>query len=152
VEVSYISDLLERMIVLLKTSVASERHLIYHIASGLEKMLQKSRSSSMSIPLGSNSSHDKTCQHAPQTIPMGQYQGSAENEAAQVADNRVSFTPTATVHWQQINGDDDQSMIMSGDNINNPMSIMNDGWIHEAFGYSEPATDVYNLLTSQFSY
>ncbi|KAH8649073.1 hypothetical protein BX600DRAFT_404159, partial [Xylariales sp. PMI_506] len=41
VESKYVSHLLERMIVLLKSSVTSERHLLYHIAFGLEKMLAK---------------------------------------------------------------------------------------------------------------
>ncbi|OAA59198.1 Transcription factor [Niveomyces insectorum RCEF 264] len=41
VEPGYVSHLLRRMIELLKSSITSERHLLYHIAAGLEKMLAK---------------------------------------------------------------------------------------------------------------
>ncbi len=41
VESRYVSHLLDRMIVLLKFSVTSDRHLLHHISFGLEKMLVK---------------------------------------------------------------------------------------------------------------
>ncbi|RYP13969.1 hypothetical protein DL767_010491 [Monosporascus sp. MG133] len=41
VESGYVSHLMERMIMLLESSVTSDRHLLYHIAFGLEKMPAK---------------------------------------------------------------------------------------------------------------
>jgi len=45
VNLLFVWNLLDRIITLLKSTVTSDRHLVHHIAAGLEKMLAKSHSS-----------------------------------------------------------------------------------------------------------
>lgn len=58
VDSSFVWQLLERMINLLKTTVTSNRHLLYHIAAGLEKMLAKSHSPSQRVNQDAQSDAD----------------------------------------------------------------------------------------------
>lgn len=56
-EVGYVRNLLERVVLLLKTSVTSDRHVLHHIAFGLEKMLAKlSTTSGVAMAQGSTGS------------------------------------------------------------------------------------------------
>jgi hypothetical protein len=185
VETKYVTGLLERMIQLLKGSVTSDRHLLYHIAAGLEKMLERSRQARAQGPnavagavaklasaqVDGNGSGNTTSSW-PSTDVVRQ-RGSSDVSATF---SNQPFHPLSDAHSQgagtdapnlDLNGFQvpwpNSYNVASGLNENgtpgteyggflgNNMMIMNDSLIYEAFG-SESANDVYNLLTSQFSY
>jgi hypothetical protein len=137
VEPTYVWGLLERMIVLLKNSVTSERHLLYHIADGLEKMLARSRSY--------RGDYGARYDAAKQT-EMDLHGAVGGNRSG----NAVVGTPGSwDAAYAGVVGD--APLPQSGGDDFNHMTIMNNSLIYEAFG-SESANDVYNLLASQFSY
>lgn len=126
----YVNNLLERVVSLLKTSVTSDRHVLHHIAFGLEKMLAKlSTTSGVAMAQGSrqaalgtgNAGHDN-----------GQFAQTFLIDGQHVAFSNTGWEPenTSTASF---------SDEFSGD------------LIFEAFG-SGSANDVYDLLTSQLSY
>ncbi|KAF3011361.1 hypothetical protein E8E14_008214 [Neopestalotiopsis sp. 37M] len=149
VESNYVSHLLERMIVLLKSSVTSERHLLYHIASGLEKMLEnlgkisKKQSNRQTQEMGIGVSPDSVISFG----PMG-YGPSPGHQAPAIDNHNGDFASGGSVAW-------DAFATTGGagprHNFLDDLAVMNDSLIYEAFG-SDSANDVYNLLTSQFSY
>lgn len=130
IEAGYVTKLLGRVVSLLKTSVTSDRHVLHHIAFGLEKMLAKfsttsgattvqdSRQGALSTGI---SEHDNG--HSAQSIP---------SYGHHVAFSNVEWGPGYT-------GTPSISDGLSGD------------LIFEAFG-SGSANDVYDLLTSQLPY
>ncbi|ETS74504.1 hypothetical protein PFICI_14370 [Pestalotiopsis fici W106-1] len=147
VESNYVSHLLERMILLLKNSVTSERHLLYHIASGLEKMLENLGKISKKQPrqtqeMGIGVSPDSVISFG----PMG-YGPSPGHQAPAIENSNNDFATDESVAW------DPYTTGVQGPRHNflDDLAIMNDSLIYEAFG-SDSANDVYNLLTSQFSY
>lgn len=144
VEARYVSELLERMIALLKSSVTSERHLLHHIAAGLEKMLAKSQAASPGLwkPNASANQGDLATPHSGQynaNGSMDQYGYPQSATGGMSGDFAGAPNP-----WESFSDTMSQSDFTD-------MTILNDGWIHEAFG-QDSANGVYNLLTSQFSY
>lgn len=130
VEREYVSDLLERMIKLLRATTTSDRHLLPHLAAGLEKMLSRSQSYSPGLERAEQAREGESWS----------YSLSGRNDAGDrvpYQSEQHDLPSSAYASWEAMGGTD--------------MTIMNDGWIYEAFG-SESANDVYNLLTSQFSY
>ncbi|CAJ2508304.1 Uu.00g094900.m01.CDS01 [Anthostomella pinea] len=147
VESNYVSHLLERMIVLLKSSVTSERHLLYHIASGLEKMLENLGRISRGPP--KQVDENMGVGVSPESVisfgPMG-YGTSPGNQAPAVDNQNHGFATGEGLSW-------DSYTAGAGPRHNflDDLAVMNDSLIYEAFG-SDSANDVYNLLNSQFSY
>jgi hypothetical protein len=186
VETSYVTSLLERMIHLLKGTVTSDRHLLYHIAAGIEKMLERSRqaiargppaiaggattssnvnastngwvpssasevararaSSTTSVPyseqpftssLPETSGPTNGSGSIPANIDLNGFQGPWNNNYNIPSGMEGQGTETPGTEY--------------GGFLGNNMMIMNDSLIYEAFG-SESSNDVYNLLSSQFSY
>ncbi|KAI0145464.1 hypothetical protein GGR57DRAFT_299184 [Xylariaceae sp. FL1272] len=149
VESNYVSHLLERMIILLKSSVTSDRHLLYHIAFGLEKMLAKTgnlprkpaKELSEGIANGVSPGSVVSFGH------MGYGTGThTEGHQQEMDDVRGTGPDVGWVDAYSQHGDGNTRPIYNED-----LTVMNDSFIFEAFG-SESANDVYNLLTSQFSY
>ncbi|KAL1887949.1 hypothetical protein Sste5346_009894 [Sporothrix stenoceras] len=60
VESAYVAHLLRRMVALLQSAVTSDRHLLYHIAAGLEKMLAKLQLGTGSNTASNNSSNNNS--------------------------------------------------------------------------------------------
>lgn len=157
VEPHYVSHLLERMIVLLKSSVTSDRHLLYHIAYGLEKMLAK---------IGPAPKRTTTNKPPPQTVDepgnevspgqdsvisyghMG-YGPGGVGENNPLIDNTAMVTGDSNSGWDAYNSNGGSGI--ERQDFLADMTVMNDSMIYEAFG-GESANDVYNLLSSQFSY
>lgn len=131
VEQAFVWGLLERIIQLLKNSITSARHLLYHIAAGLEKMLAQHDLSQQPSGAASRSSSNAIRPDGEQE-PMGttQYHPGLEHGV---------WDPFAA-----------PSMLGNSDEFNH-LTIMNGDMIYESFG-SESVNDVYNLLSSQFSY
>lgn len=146
VESNYVSHLLERMIVLLKSSVTSERHLLYHIASGLEKMLENLGKISKKTP---RHTQEVGAGVSPESVisfgPMG-YGPSPGNQASTIDNQNNGFAAAEGMSWDPYTAGGGPRH-----NFLDDLAVMNDSLIYEAFG-SESANDVYNLLTSQFSY
>lgn len=142
VDPMYALELLERVIALLKSSITSDRHLLHHIAAGLEKMLAKSRACTP----GLSRMEDVTPGGQDRLLALnGQpdgYIGSQIQPQGTIATIPThGFDDLTSGSWVGINMPDDMT----------DMTIMNDGWIQESFG-SDSTNAVYNLLASQFSY
>ena len=138
VEREYVLELLKRMIALLKATTTSDRHVLPHLAAGLEKMLARSQSQTQP-PQSSNTLEGRTYSS---TINV---EGDIDNAGPQLIQHSS---------FDNINHDY-EPWVEDPTSLENvgftDMTIMNDGWIYEAFG-SDSANDVYNLLTSQFSF
>ncbi|KAF2662267.1 hypothetical protein K491DRAFT_646198 [Lophiostoma macrostomum CBS 122681] len=178
VETKYVTGLLERMIELLKGSVTSDRHLLYHIAAGLEKMLERSRQARAQGPNAVAGAVAKLSHGNGSSWPSADGTGRRESSNAAAALHSQSFhqlddSPQMSssdapanldLNGFQVPWPNNYSVATGagidenetpgteyGGFLGNNMMIMNDSLIYEAFG-SESANDVYNLLTSQFSY
>lgn len=143
VEPSYVLELLERVIALLKGSITGDRHLLHHIAAGLEKMLAKAQAVgdvSDSFSAASNGNQ------MPQMSAPG-FDGTTLNQGQSAMTSGLnSGFNNAQDLWPQAQFQDHVNQGGFED-----MTIMNDFWIDEAFG-TESTNAVYNLLTNQFSY
>lgn len=130
IEAGYVTNLLERVVSLLKTSVTSDRHVLHHIAFGLEKMLAKfSTSSGVTVAQGSRQA---ACSTGISGRDNGQSAQSVPAYGHHVAFSNAEWGPVDT-------GTPSFSDGFPGD------------LIFEAFG-SGSANDVYDLLTSQLPY
>lgn len=130
IEAGYVTNLLERVVSLLKASVTSDRHVLHHIAFGLEKMLAKfSTGSGVTVAQGLRQT---ACNTGISGRDTGQLAQSIPTYGHHVAFSNAEWAPVNT-------GTPSFSDGFSGD------------LIFEAFG-SGSANDVYDLLTSQLPY
>lgn len=139
IEHSYlnVSHLLEKMIVLLKSSVTSDRHVLHHIAAGLEKMLAKMTAEAENEDQGRPSMQvDQFGTNYVHPVPGIAY-GAAP---------AVQHLPAAP--WDAYSQPTHEQDFFGGDNLGG--TIMNDSLLYEAFG-AESSSDVYSFLTSHFS-
>lgn len=136
IEHSYVnvSRLLKKMIELLKSSVTSDRHVLHHIAAGLEKMLEKMTTDAREEEDNAQTQDQARLEPAYES-PMISSGFGAAVQGAQLMTG--GWDPNAQ---QPPNGDD-----FFGDGS----TFMNDSLLYEAFG-TESSNDVYNLLTSHF--
>ncbi|KAH7143794.1 hypothetical protein EDB81DRAFT_947824 [Dactylonectria macrodidyma] len=140
IEHSYlnVSHLLEKMIILLKSSITSDRHVLHHIANGLEKMLATMTSEAdgeeQTWPL-----------HTNQPEQFGYHK--AANEAAPAPSIGYAPPPVqlAGTGWDAY-APQPQEQDIFGDGS----TFMNDSLLYEAFG-AESSSDVYSFLTSHFT-
>lgn len=129
IDSGYVTNLLERVVSLLKTSVTSDRHVLHHIAFGLEKMLVKlSTPSNVTIAQGSSIG-----------IPA-----CGNGQVAQRLPTDEHHVAFSNAEWGSYNGPENTGASSLSDEFSGKL-------IFEAFG-SESANDVYDLLTSQLSY
>ena len=143
----FVWNLIERMIDLLQSSVTSDRHLLYHIAAGLEQMLAKSRASTPQI------------QHASQYASTADASNHIANGHGMDNTQFPDFPHSShgsDLQGQTYTGHDGHQlssvdgMDLSAETDFDQM-ILNDAHIWEAFG-SQPDGGVYSLLSNQFSY
>lgn len=173
VEEGYVSRLLGRMIGVLKSAVTSDRHVLRHIAAGLEKMLEKideSRARREGVADG-NGPVESQGLEAMQGVSGGhEYEGGEgyyETPAAAGYGGGSEFPPSlgapgggsmnahmptpgtwdsgTAAYGQPPAGTTGAGMFGDG------LADMNDNLMYEAFGTGS-ANDVYNLLSSQFSF
>ena len=161
VEPHYVSHLLERMIVLLKSSITSDRHLLYHIAYGLEKMLAKVGPAALkkSVPNKTPAPRHPVDESGNEVSPgqdsvisyghMGYGPGGIGENHNMIEEAVVRTGSGGSGGWGSY-GSADGAGIGRQDFLGD-VTVMNDSMIYEAFG-GEPSNDVYNLLSSQFSY
>jgi hypothetical protein len=139
VEPNFAWDLVTRMIHLLESTVTSERHLAHHIAAGLTKMLSRSKASL--------DASDGTLTTSAANIGWPGNEASFDRRT-----NGFPDTPSAIpdqTPWYPYGST--MPVIPDGGVDFNEMMAMNNNIIYEAFG-RDSVNDVYNLLTSQFSY
>jgi hypothetical protein len=137
----FVWELLNQMVSLLKRTVTSERHLLHHIAAGLEKMMAKSKRY-MAL-------------HTPAVHVNRSQDGTGVNERRDAPVHGVTATPAShdppeghewTTPYEQPSSFPDG--FREGADFNEMM--LNDGFIYEAFG-SDMGDGMYNLLTNQFA-
>ncbi|CAI0649355.1 unnamed protein product [Colletotrichum noveboracense] len=168
VEEEYVARLLGRMIGVLKSAVTSDRHVLKHIATGLEKMLEKMEESRRRRQNSENVGAGRGQMDGPAGVGMmgsfGGHQYGVGYEVSPSASRGVDAFSRLAVDagglmgaqlntpatWgagglgQTPHQPEDHSYF--GDGLN----LMDDNLIFEAFGTGS-ANDVYNLLSSQFS-
>lgn len=137
IEHSYVnvSRLLEKMITLLKNSVTSDRHVLHHIAAGLEKMRAKMTAEVAAEETGKNDYEDDRLEYAKSTMTAmpGLNFGTP-----------LQTNPLTGQAWNA--GQPSPHQEFYGDGL----TFMNDNLLYEAFG-TESVNDVYSLLTSHFT-
>lgn len=144
IEHSYlnVSHLLEKMIVLLKSSVTSDRHVLHHIAAGLEKMLAKmtmeAEKEEQGRPLNGMPTENFGSSYLNPVPGSGAVSGSG------IAFGTTPVQQMQTASWDYAQPTQEQDFFI------NPGPIMNDSLLYEAFG-AESSSDVYSFLTSHFS-
>lgn len=141
IEHSYVnvSRLLENMVVLLKSSVTSDRHVLHHIAAGLEKMLAE-------MTAEAADEEYKKPTHGYSDGNLGAYGKASMNGSSIPGTSFGAPMPQATGQDWGASAQPSPSQEFYGDGL----TFMNDNLIYEAFG-TESANDVYNLLTSHFT-
>ncbi|KAL2106083.1 hypothetical protein VUR80DRAFT_7313 [Thermomyces stellatus] len=132
-----VSRLLEKMIELLKNSVTSGRHVLHHIAAGLEKMLAKMTAEAESEQQG-------RALHPTQPEQMG-YQKATHYTPAPDAPYGTPMVPFPAQDWNSCT-----PQAQAQDFFGGGSTIMNDSLLYEAFG-AESSSDVYSFLTSHFT-
>ncbi|CAH0022179.1 unnamed protein product [Clonostachys rhizophaga] len=143
IEHSYtnVSRLMEKMIDLLKRSVTSDRHVLHHIAAGLEKMLGKMTAEATSVE-----EYRQVPEHSADAEA-----GMPDMNAPGYSTPLISSGFGAAVQGAQLVTPGWEVQSASGENFfGNGSSFMNDSLLYEAFG-TDTSNDVYNLLTSHFT-
>jgi hypothetical protein len=155
VDPAFVWDLLDRVIHLLKTTITSKRHLLYHIGAGLEKMRTRLLEQE-NYPQSSTSLQQQfqtpfeCCDDDANTI----------NQSAYLHDRNGDFNSStwnngphmAAVHEFTSDNDGMKRKIApdTDSGFDQIMSMSND-LIYEVFGENESSYDVYSLLSSQFA-
>ncbi|CEL09665.1 hypothetical protein ASPCAL12798 [Aspergillus calidoustus] len=155
IEYAFVSRLIEKMVDLLKNAVTSERHLLKHIARGLEEMLNRLKSRSDAELLAS--------QARPVGPLSGWQRGSSTTQATprlqDVPESRPisleALPPNSHVGGMQemgtmpylypfhVEGQENVPL------VSEESALMNDALLWQAFD-TDPTNDVYNLLSTQF--
>ena len=130
------------MIDVLQGLVVSDRHLIKHLAAGLATMLQKAKQAGHMRTAGTSdvsgvSSIPQPVVETQEVWDEGRHGLANMSGAHANTDNHMTLSAMAD---DGFNGEDDQMMM-----------FMNDSMLFDAFG-TETTNEVYNLLSSQFSY
>ena len=174
IEEDYVSRLLGRMIDVLKSAVTSDRHVLRHIAAGLEKMLTKMDESRARRSAGSEESSGTSEKSNSADAANGvsghgrDYEGGPYYRDSTAANNPdAGFAPHLSKPGE--GGSMGRQMPMTGswvsddvygrpqadaaeiDFFGDGLAGLNDNLMYEAFGTGS-ANDVYNLLSSHFSY
>jgi len=145
-------SVLERMIDLLKNTITSTRHLLYHVAAGIEKMLRRARqgtnewSSGLFKGDGVAQQPEANGRESPQAITQcHQRMTSSEYHDWQPPNDQWPNTNNVVLE------DTGQQFMANNELPHNQMMYMHDSVFLDAFG-NEAANDVYSLLSSQFSH
>lgn len=140
IEHSYVnvSRLLENMVILLKSSVTSDRHVLHHIAAGLEKMLAKMTA-------------EAAAEDYVKPAHSYNYETVGYNKAAVDAASIPGTGLGTPLHGGHIHGQGWERPSPSQEFYGDGLTFINDSLLYEAFGTEAANNDVYNLLTSHFT-
>lgn len=139
IEHSYlnVSHLLEKMIDLLRNSVTSSRHVLHHIAAGLEKMLAK-------MTAEADNEHQSRAAYPSQSDHSDVQRATGYATAPDVTYG-APMVPFPAQGWDACT-----PHAQGHDFFGDCSTIMNDRLLYEAFG-AESSSDVYSFLTSHFT-
>ena len=143
IEHSYanVSRLLRRMIELLKSSVTSDRHVLHHIAAGLEKMLRRMTvSMEASEPASRQSWGSEPSQQGGVSSRAAEYGTRATGGGFGLPQGTPMNMQSSGLADDQVGGDE---RLFGGPRF------MDDELLFEAFG-TDASNDVYSMLTSHF--
>ncbi|KAL3465701.1 hypothetical protein BJX64DRAFT_50469 [Aspergillus heterothallicus] len=155
IEYAFVSRLIEKMVDLLKNAVASERHLLKHIARGLEEMLNRLKAGSDTELLASQAHPIDSLsgwQHGPSTTQATarpreiQESRPLSLEALPPGSQVGEIHEMATMPYLypfDVEGQENVPL------VSEESALMNDALLWQAFG-TDPTNDVYNLLSTQF--
>jgi hypothetical protein len=146
VESNYVSHLLERIILLLKSSVTSERHLLYHIAFGLENMLVKLGSSLRKSAKPIQESRNRISLGQDSTISLKPIGCGFKALDASYSEENGIISEVDDIPW-----DPYAAGTLNKHDYLDDVAVMNNSLIYEVFG-GDTGNDVYNLLSNQFSF
>lgn len=151
IDSSFVWDLLDRVIHLLKTTITSKRHLLSHIGAGLENMRlrlleQENQSVVARVPnilYRERGMHENQQHHNSFDQVISPTDGSintwTDTQLAAPSDLPIADAGASQRENPAPDPEFDQIMSMSSD------------LIYEVFGGNESSYDVYNLLSSQFA-
>ncbi|KAL5610758.1 hypothetical protein FOBRF1_006875 [Fusarium oxysporum] len=167
---NYVFELLERMVTLLKSAVTSNRHILKHIAAGLEKMLNKIKAfqtrtwnrqqsgprhqSTTTAPNTGNTSAMDWSLAARQSQYSAGFPGQDDAGQPILPSLPSTFEPPSTqagsqqlpsTYWDSGHEQDPTATGVLGDYA----MLLDDDVMFEVFG-SDANNNVYNLLSSQF--
>ncbi|KAL2817535.1 hypothetical protein BJX63DRAFT_101835 [Aspergillus granulosus] len=158
IEYSFVSRLIERMVDLLKNAVTSERHLLKHIARGLEEMLNRLQAVGDTEPEASQTRTSDSANPVP-----GWQRGSSTAEPTtrlrDIPESRPLSLEALPPNSQtgEIQGIGTVPYLYPFDVgvqedmpfVSEESTLMNDALLWQAFG-TDTTNDVYNLLSTQF--
>lgn len=130
----------EAMVKLLQSLVVSDRHLIQHLAAGLEKMLLKARQVAGSGFTSRSMSNEGTMEP-----PIA-----AKSVAATLQQQQRVWNSNG-MEWSNETAANSRISDHDGFVADEEMIFMNDSLLYDVFG-TETTNEVYNLLSNQFSY
>lgn len=158
VDPAFVWNLLDRVIHLLKTTITSKRHLLYHIAAGLEKLRGKLLEQD-----GDSRPSTGIPPHTPRYSRVDDHQMSHLSYVPSQGPDVVPSDDCTMSSW----ADDSQLTTSTGLAMENDPSrrrvvaepdagldqvmSMSSDLIYEVFGGNESSYDVYSLLSSQFA-
>ncbi|KAM0330951.1 hypothetical protein ACHAQA_003908 [Verticillium albo-atrum] len=164
VDEGYISRLLGKMIWVMKSAVTSDRHVLKHIAAGLEKMLEKLEESK-----SQRGSAEREGSGQEGLVQGGLVEGIGSHSYGHPNANygvesglppalgdappsmNIQLPPPPATWGATAYGSGQPPQAAEQDCLGDDFTVMNDSLMYEAFGTGS-ATDVYNLLSSQFSF
>lgn len=137
----------EAMVELLRSMVVGDRHLIQHVAAGLDTMLQKAKSVASCVHVSRGLSEENN-------VAQRQYDHSQTDQSRQKSrqqefwnDNRNDISRSTCVDP----GTAGSSMEVGDSFVDDDhMMFMNETMLYDAFG-TDTTNEVYNLLSNQFS-
>jgi hypothetical protein len=137
----------EAMVELLQSMVVSDRHLIQHVAAGLSTMLHKAKE----VGSAANGSRRHSDQGVPEVHQQLQPDHHHHPSEQQRVWNEVRDDIPHMASGSQLGANASVEIGTSGFNADDHMMFMDDSMLFDAFG-AETTNEVYNLLSSQFSY
>lgn len=146
-----VMELLERIIVLLESSVTSDRHVLHHISAGLKKMMTR-----MSVDAETEAARAAAAmsfqpgpfQHQHQSAGTGYLMPNLMSQSFEMAVPESSSSSSTSHFTDEV---DWAAYGQTGaDFVGEGPAIMDASLLYEAFG-TQSASDVYSFLTSHFS-
>lgn len=155
VDPAFVWDLLDRVIHLLKTTITSKRHLLYHIAAGLEQMRTRlleqengiQSSTAMHPQTQSSLRYRDVDDNTISQSPYGQSGDGGYNDSTWANDTQFATAGEFPIDHDVMK----RKAVTDTDSGFDQIMSMSSDLIYEVFGENETSYDVYSLLSSQFA-
>ncbi|KAL4949845.1 hypothetical protein BDW69DRAFT_202541 [Aspergillus filifer] len=154
IEYTFVSRLLKNMVALLKTAVTSERHMLKHIARGLDEMLSRLKAAPEIEGPGNANPIENSAIGLTNTLSADTawQSGFAPTTEAPITDQQLASSSHSNEiqAWGQIPSSYNLDLTGAAPDSTS-LTFMDDAVLYQAFG-TEATNDVYTLLSSQFQY